>query len=60
MPDFIESITDPAKREWVEERAAMLEHDALMYRKLAEAKAYIMMMQYFYDRSKGKYRGKPS
>jgi hypothetical protein len=36
---------NPADQEWYEERAAILEYDALMSRPRAEAKAYLLALQ---------------
>lgn len=44
MSDYPD-LENPADWEWMEERAAILEFDALMSRPKAEAKAYLLMVQ---------------
>ena len=43
----------PADQEWFEERAAILEYDALMFRPWAEAKAYLLTYQMIVRRENG-------
>ena len=51
MPEFI--FDDPADQEWFEERAAILEFDALMARPRAETKAYLLTWQRIAERTIG-------
>lgn len=44
MSDY-PNLEYPADWEWMEERAAILEYDALMSRPRAEANAYLLMVQ---------------